>query len=195
MHARSIAYRDLKPENLLLDAAGYLKITDFGFAKEVTGKTWTLCGTPDYLAPEIVASRGHGTAVDWWTLGVLIYEMLAAFPPFYEEDPMTTYTRIVEGRYNMPAHFSPAARAIIASLLEVRASRRLGCSGNGAAAVRAQAFFANFDFKLLLERKIPAPYVPTVTSSTDASKYAHTANLQEEDMAYQPDGSNWDADF
>src|SRR5690349_6900407 len=94
MHSKSIVYRDLKPENLLLDEKGYLKVTDFGFAKIVTGRTYTLCGTPDYLAPEIVAGKGHGKGVDWWTLGILIYEMLSSYPPFYDEDPMKTYAKV-----------------------------------------------------------------------------------------------------
>lgn len=101
LHSKNVIYRDLKPENLLIADDGYLKLTDFGFAKVVEGRTYTLCGTPEYLAPEILlnkgtitniySNKGHGKAVDWWTLGILIYEMNAGIDPFSDEDPMAIY--------------------------------------------------------------------------------------------------------
>lgn len=95
LHSYKIAYRDLKPENLLISAEGYLKLTDFGFAKEVHDKTYTICGTPDYIAPETLMNRGHDCAVDWWALGVFIYEIIAGVTPFQADVPMDMYKKIL----------------------------------------------------------------------------------------------------
>jgi serine/threonine protein kinase len=105
MHSFNVVYRDLKPENLMLDNQGYLKLTDFGFAKIIEGRTYTLCGTPEYLAPEILTNKGHGKGVDWWTLGVIIYEMIAGIDPFNDEDPMSIYKNILKGEVKFPKNF------------------------------------------------------------------------------------------
>lgn len=132
MHSRNFVYRDLKPENLLIDAQGYIKVTDFGFAKQLSSsRTWTLCGTPDYLAPEIVSGQGHGKGVDWWALGILIYEMLASYAPFCEDDPVKTYSRILAGKVNYPAHFSKTAVNLIKKLLQNKPTKRLGVIKGG----------------------------------------------------------------
>ena len=133
LHGRGVVYRDLKPENLLLDAGGHLKVADFGFAKALPrgGRTYTLCGTPDYLAPEVILNKGHGPSADWWAAGVLIYEMLAGAPPFVEADVGATYRRAVEGRFAVPPHFSAAARDLVRRLLQVDLSQRLGCLAGG----------------------------------------------------------------
>jgi serine/threonine protein kinase len=110
LHSQKIAYRDLKPENLLIGADGHLRITDFGFAKKIEDRSYTLCGTPEYLAPEIILQQGHNQAVDWWALGVLMYEMISGYPPFYDQNPYDIYRRIAVGYYEFPNHVSMSAR-------------------------------------------------------------------------------------
>ena len=129
MHSKDIAYRDLKPENLLIASDGHLKITDFGFAKKITDRSFTLCGTPEYIAPEIIMSSGHGMGVDWWALGVLIFEMLSGYPPFYDTNTYEIYRKITIGYFEFPDHLLVNARHIINSLLELDMSKRLGCCG------------------------------------------------------------------
>lgn len=117
MHSLNIVYRDLKPENLLIGADGHLKITDFGFAKVVTERTYTLCGTPEYIAPEVIKNEGHGKAADWWALGILIYEMLIGTPPYYDNNPIKIYEKILEGDLFFPSEIEPRAINLIKRLL------------------------------------------------------------------------------
>lgn len=197
MHDRNYVYRDLKPENLLINRDGYLKITDFGFAKDISaGRTYTLCGTPDYLAPEIVASKGHGKGVDWWTCGIFIYEMLASYPPFADDDPMKTYAKILHGSIAYPTHFSKEAVSIIKKLLHPQPHKRLGVVKGGAKLIKKHPWFKGFDWQGCFDKELETPYKPVIKSETDVSNFDLYDDEDEEDQEpYQDDGSNWDAEF
>jgi len=191
IHGRKIAYRDLKPENLVMDSQGFLKVVDFGLAKMVNGKTWTLCGTPDYLAPEIILNEGHDLAVDYWALGVLIYEMTAGMPPFYADDPMEVYEKILSGHVSIPGHFSKSLADIIKKLLKTYQSKRLGNTKGGTGAVMKHKWYSGFDWDALLNKNIDVPIAPKVTSNDDTSNFDHYADDEDEAEVC----TEWDPDI
>ncbi|CAK7229559.1 Cytochrome c oxidase subunit 1 [Sporothrix curviconia] len=172
-----VAYRDLKPENLLLDGRGHVKLVDFGFAKRLgrdgaggAVETYTLCGTPEYIAPEVIQNMGHTTAVDWWALGILIYEFLTGYPPFWHQNPLEIYRQILEKPVVFPQDpsISPAAQDLVHQLCTVDRSRRLGNLSGGAAKVKAHPFFEGVDWDALLERRDQGPIMPPVRFTGDA---------------------------
>ncbi|TIA81866.1 hypothetical protein E3P92_02088 [Wallemia ichthyophaga] len=173
LHSLDIIYRDLKPENILLGADGHIKITDFGFAKYVPDVTWTLCGTPDYLAPEIVQSKGYNKSVDWYALGVLVFEMLAGYPPFYTEDsnPMKLYEKIIANKPKFPSYFDPVAKDLLKNLLMADLTKRFGNLQHGSRDVFTHEWFKEVDWNRLYNRAIPAPYVPKIAGDGDSSQY------------------------
>lgn len=155
----------------MLDKQGYLKITDFGFAKKVDFKTYTLCGTPEYIAPEVLLNKGHGKGVDWWTLGILIYEMLTGDPPFVDKDPMGIYKMILGGRLSFPRGFNKAAKSLIKKLLTHDLTKRYGCMKNGARDVKRAKWFAEMIWADLTKKEIEAPIVPEVAHESDTSNF------------------------
>jgi len=171
LHEKNIVYRDLKPENILISADGYLKLTDFGFAKVVELRTYTLCGTPEYIAPEVLLNKGHGKPVDWWTLGILIFEMIAGYPPFVDEDPMGIYQKILAGRIVYPKFFELNCKSLVKKLLTADLGKRYGNLVNGADDIKQHKWFQPISWEILLAKQMEAPFKPVVKSETDTSNF------------------------
>uniref|UniRef100_A0A672RQC9 protein kinase C n=1 Tax=Sinocyclocheilus grahami TaxID=75366 RepID=A0A672RQC9_SINGR len=174
LHDNKIVYRDLKLDNLLLDTEGYVKIADFGLCKEGMGhgdRTSTFCGTPEFLAPEILTDTSYTRAVDWWGLGVLIYEMLVGESPFPGDDEEEVFDSIVNDEVRYPRFLSTEAIGIMRRLLRRNPEKRLGSSERDAEDIKKQPFFRNIDWDALLQRRVPPPFVPAVKGKEDVSNF------------------------
>lgn len=174
LHDNKIVYRDLKLDNLLLDKEGYVKIADFGLCKEGMGhgdRTGTFCGTPEFLAPEVLTDTSYTRAVDWWGMGVLIFEMLVGESPFPGDDEEEVFDSIVNDDIRYPRFLSSEAIGVMRRLLRRNPERRLGASERDAEDVKKQPFFKKLDWMALLEKRIKPPFVPTIRSATDVSNF------------------------
>ncbi|KAG1701789.1 hypothetical protein DVH05_028567 [Phytophthora capsici] len=169
LHGLGVVYRDLKPENILLTKDGHIKLADFGLAKEgirdgVNG-TNSLCGTPEYLPPEILDRLGHGTAVDWWNLGMVLYEMLTGLPPWYTNDRKKLFERLRSARLHFPPYVSRRAEALIRQLLNRNPAERLG--SKGAHQVKNHLFFESIDWTKLAKKQVTPPFRPCHSAMND----------------------------
>jgi cGMP-dependent protein kinase 1 len=181
IHSKGIAYRDLKPENLLLDTAGYLKVIDFGFAKRLPfmkagvrqEKTYTLCGTPEYLAPEIIMSKGYDKGVDYWALGCLLYELFLSRTPFSADFANKIFQNIIASAKTL--HFEKKMDKshvdLCKKLLAPNPSFRIGNLMGGVQDIMDDPFFAGFDWQAVAFRKMESPYAPPVKGALDTDNF------------------------
>lgn len=166
LHSQGIAHRDLKPENILLDVDGHIKLTDFGLARTMgdsTRETNSMVGTVEYMAPEILTAKGHGKAADWWSLGVIICEMLTSEVPFKAKSRAHLQKAIVSSKLKLPAFLSSQAHSLLKGLLAKDPANRLGAK-EGAVELRRHAFFKGINWRALEERRVPSPFKPEVQS-------------------------------
>ncbi|KAJ6230059.1 non-specific serine/threonine protein kinase [Anaeramoeba flamelloides] len=174
LHRMDVIYRDLKLENLLLDQEGHIKITDFGLVKtdlnkKFGGKTKTICGTPEYVAPEILLDEGYEFSVDWWSLGILLYEMVCGIPPFFSEDKEELYSLILDAKIKIPFYVRDSTKDLITKLLTRNPKKRLGY--NGAEEIKNHEFFDGIDWEKLYNRGYTPEFIPTINKKDDLQNF------------------------
>ncbi|CAF1055653.1 unnamed protein product [Didymodactylos carnosus] len=172
LHSLQIVYRDLKPENILLDAEGHVKIVDFGFAKKIMNKTFTTCGTPDYLSPELFKGTGHNKSTDWWSLGILTFEMLSGATPFNpNQNESEIPGKVLSGKISWPRTIDESTKAFIKKLLHQNPDKRLGAGRNGSKEVKEQPWFSSIKWDDVYHRKLKPPIVPDVKHPGDTTNF------------------------
>lgn len=161
LHYLDLIYRDLKPENILLDETGYIKLTDFGFCKRMMSRrTFTMCGTPEYIAPEVLHNNGYGFAVDWWGCGILVYELVAGTTPFHGRTTVKTCSNVLSGKYKVPSHFSSELKDLIGNLLTPDLTKRFGNLRDGTNEIKGHKWFRTINWMSIINRTASVPCPP-----------------------------------
>jgi len=197
LHERRIVYRDLKPENVLLTSTGHPKLTDMGLAKFVVGKTYTTCGTPDYFAPEVISCEGHTHAVDWWAVGVLIFELMTGHPPFSSNITMKVFANVQKGigAVRFPPDCQGPPADLVKGLLRKDTSERLAMRPGGVSNVKEHAFYHGFDWDAFANFRLEPPYQPAVKDHRDVTNFSPNEDDLPEMVTFRDDGSGWDREF
>jgi len=197
LHSKNIVFRDLKPENLLLTDKGKVKLTDMGLAKVCLGKTFTTCGTPDYFAPELIASKGHNHAVDWWTLGILTFELMSGHPPFESASPMQIYSKVQKGiaKVSFPKALKGDIETLVKGLCAPNPADRLPMKKGDTQNVKNAAWFKGFDWAKMFDLSLEPPYKPAVKSKKDKANFSARKEDMPPQIPYKDPKTGWDKDF
>ncbi|KAJ3007382.1 UNVERIFIED_CONTAM: serine/threonine protein kinase, AGC [Siphonaria sp. JEL0065] len=170
IHSKDVIYRDLKPENILIDPRGHIKIADFGFAKVIPrNHATTFCGTPAYMAPEIILKMGYTKAADWWSVGTVCYELMAGYSPFQAESPLKIYERILNYELRWSSQIGEVGRDLLSKILESQPSKRLGM--NGAKDIKSHPWFRGINWKDAEMLEVPVPFVPNIEGDGDIKNF------------------------
>jgi serine/threonine protein kinase len=189
LHKQGFVYRDLKPENILVDRDGHLRLTDFGLVKtnmdSQAATTTTFCGTPEYIAPEMLQGKPYTKAVDWWSFGILVYEMLCGIPPFYDDNSNKMYRMVMHDPVKYPDHLSLVARDLIGRLLEKDPAKRIGGGEEDYLEIKAHEFWSQLDWNALEKKEIEPEWKPMLKGETDTGNFDAEFTMERQGVSYE----------
>ena len=172
LHKKKIIHRDIRPENILINNNGYIKLSEFTFSKKLNNNlAYSICGSPEYYSPEMVNKTGYNKCIDFWQLGILLYEIIVGTTPFVDSDPVKLYKKINKGKIIFPKNININTKMIIKQFLNIDMNKRLGCTKKGIYEIVENPFFKDFDWEGLLHRKLEPPFVPNIHKFSDIVKY------------------------